>query len=42
MNNTDLAYATIEEIGKLFRKRKLSPSNSPNSCSLASSRSIPN
>src|SRR6267143_1036522 len=25
MNNTDLAYLTIEEIGKLFRKRKLSP-----------------
>ena len=25
MNNTDLACATIEEIGKLFRKRKLSP-----------------
>src|SRR5712671_8021321 len=25
MNNTDLAYATIEEIGKLFRKPKLSP-----------------
>jgi aspartyl-tRNA(Asn)/glutamyl-tRNA(Gln) amidotransferase subunit A len=25
MNDTDLAYATIEEIGKLFRKRKLSP-----------------
>src|SRR5258708_30638961 len=25
MNNTDLAYLTIEEIGKLFRKRQLSP-----------------
>src|SRR5882762_10907213 len=25
MNDTDLAFATIEEIGKLFRKRKLSP-----------------
>src|SRR5258708_31215983 len=25
MNNTDLAFASIEEIGKLFRKRKLSP-----------------
>src|SRR3979490_2856637 len=25
MNDTDLAFASIEEIGKLFRKRKLSP-----------------
>jgi aspartyl-tRNA(Asn)/glutamyl-tRNA(Gln) amidotransferase subunit A len=25
MNNTDLAFASIEEIGRLFRKRKLSP-----------------
>src|SRR6266700_2964252 len=25
MNETDLAFASIEEIGKLFRKRKLSP-----------------
>jgi aspartyl-tRNA(Asn)/glutamyl-tRNA(Gln) amidotransferase subunit A len=25
MNDTDLAFAPIEEIGKLFRKRKLSP-----------------
>ncbi len=25
MNDTELAYASIEEIGKLFRKRKLSP-----------------
>ena len=25
MNDTDLAFAAIEEIGKLFRKRKLSP-----------------
>src|SRR5260370_27143815 len=24
-NETDLAFASIEEIGKLFRKRKLSP-----------------
>jgi aspartyl-tRNA(Asn)/glutamyl-tRNA(Gln) amidotransferase subunit A len=25
MNDTDLAFASIEEVGKLFRKRKLSP-----------------
>src|ERR1700719_4100876 len=25
MNDTELAYASIEEIGKLFRKRKISP-----------------
>jgi aspartyl-tRNA(Asn)/glutamyl-tRNA(Gln) amidotransferase subunit A len=25
MNETDLAFASIEEVGKLFRKRKLSP-----------------
>ena len=25
MNDTDLAFGSIEEIGKLFRKRKLSP-----------------
>ncbi|HEV1994782.1 MAG TPA: amidase [Candidatus Acidoferrum sp.] len=25
MNDTDLAFASIEEIGKLFRKRKISP-----------------
>ncbi len=25
MNDTDVAFASIEEIGKLFRKRKLSP-----------------
>jgi aspartyl-tRNA(Asn)/glutamyl-tRNA(Gln) amidotransferase subunit A len=25
MNDSDLAYASIEEVGKLFRKRKLSP-----------------
>src|SRR5881296_446888 len=25
MNDTDLAFASIEEIGRLFRKRKLSP-----------------
>ncbi len=25
MNDTDLAFASVEEIGKLFRKRKLSP-----------------
>src|SRR6266446_1740591 len=25
MNDTDLAFASIKEIGKLFRKRKLSP-----------------
>ena len=25
MNDSDLAFASIEEIGKLFRKRKLSP-----------------
>ena len=25
MNDTDLAFASIEEIGKLFRKPKLSP-----------------
>src|ERR1041384_1171391 len=25
MNETDIAFASIEEIGKLFRKRKLSP-----------------
>jgi Asp-tRNA(Asn)/Glu-tRNA(Gln) amidotransferase A subunit family amidase len=25
MNDADLAFASIEEIGKLFRKRKLSP-----------------
>src|SRR5467141_3772597 len=25
MNDTDLAFASVEEIGRLFRKRKLSP-----------------
>jgi hypothetical protein len=25
MNDTDLAFASIEEVARLFRKRKLSP-----------------
>jgi hypothetical protein len=25
MNDSDLAFASIEDVGKLFRKRKLSP-----------------
>ncbi len=41
MNDADLAFASIEEVGELFRKRKLSPVELTQLILAASSSSIP-